>query len=833
MSSVEKKCDKREPFYLSPCPKKKTSAEIISEARRSLKAVSTRRPFTPKDDQRHLFGQTSSRSSEARPPSTFSLYARNFEESDSRPNSGKRLSPLEHKPKLPAPPDDDPDGPAALPRPPPDPLQCRRAGGSRPRPLKSCPPARVPPAKPSEECPKKKGSDSSPAEERWPAPCGDGNDPLKGRSLTGACSQGDRETARPRSPSGESGTSRPGSAETPVKSSAPATDLEGAEPKGQLEESAFWETRVAPLLQQLESVPQDGTDSVEGLCRACQRLLCILGEGDLLGRKCKRRAVLLRALFQLIDVDSARLTLELAKLILALSVSGNNLLNICKLVFKISRSENNDALFQNNSIVDSLLAVLGAQDVLSAGEAALYCVGTLKFLSGNRALLAPLVSAGCVPALLRLAGRLASLAPPGHAHFAVSGHILVQLTAALRNLVDLPETRPAFLSSGGFAELCGVLQHHHGDKDVCTNAARIFSKLSSYSECCSALASVPGCYGLFLQLLRRHQNKQDLVVRLVFTLGNLTAKNGDARERLWAEPGARDALLGLFLSYRGPDTPPAGGPAEAEAEGEGEDVLVKLIRVLANLSIHPDVGAALASDAQCVELLLSVLELRAAGDREELVVNAAAAVNNLSFYREEGSAVRANELAVARLMLQLLLGSSRDGMLEATRVFGNLSRSRAVRDFILKNKVHQFLVTLLDSKSPDVCFSACGVLVNLTADRDKRATLREEGLIQKLLDCLRDLGPEDWQLAGLLCQTLWNSSEDGAALCFSEQEAGGLLCLLTLYLDEELMHQLNMSEDVREVHQACWELEFFPVAQRLRNRIQSQGNLLEPLGAPS
>ncbi|KAG5846512.1 hypothetical protein ANANG_G00115750 [Anguilla anguilla] len=101
MSSVEKKCDKREPFYLSPCPKRKTSAEIISEARRSLRAVSTRRPFTPKDDQRHLFGQTSSRASEARPPSTFSLYARNFEESDSRPNSGNGFRPWNTSPNCP------------------------------------------------------------------------------------------------------------------------------------------------------------------------------------------------------------------------------------------------------------------------------------------------------------------------------------------------------------------------------------------------------------------------------------------------------------------------------------------------------------------------------------------------------------------------------------------------------------------------------------------------------------------------------------------------------------------------------------------------------------
>lgn len=36
---------------------------------------------------------------------------------------------------------------------------------------------------------------------------------------------------------------------------------------------------------------------------------------------------------------------------LQLCVSGNNLLNICKLIFKISRSESNDIFFKNNSII--------------------------------------------------------------------------------------------------------------------------------------------------------------------------------------------------------------------------------------------------------------------------------------------------------------------------------------------------------------------------------------------------------------------------------------------------------------------------------------------------
>lgn len=89
-------------------------------------------------------------------------------------------------------------------------------------------------------------------------------------------------------------------------------------------------------------------------------------------------------------------------------------------------------------------------------------------------------------------------------------------------------------------------------------------------------------------------------------------------------------------------------------------------------------------------------------------------------------------------------------------MFGNLSQIKDVRCFIVQHKgtfisiintpylsgsplhnvvfafsVHQFVVTLLDSKNPDVCFSACGVLINLSADSENRALLRVEGTTQK------------------------------------------------------------------------------------------------------
>ncbi len=95
---------------------------------------------------------------------------------------------------------------------------------------------------------------------------------------------------------------------------------------------------------------------------------------------------------------------------------------------------------------------------------------------------------------------------------------------------------------------------------------------------------------------------QDLVVRLLFTLGNLTAKSIEARERVYEEESGIDVLLDLFQVYQ--ETP---SPPEQCRAPEREDVLVKLIRLLANLAIHPTVGMALAANTLCVQLLLEVL----------------------------------------------------------------------------------------------------------------------------------------------------------------------------------------------------------------------------------
>uniref|UniRef100_A0A665X0H4 Armadillo repeat containing 2 n=1 Tax=Echeneis naucrates TaxID=173247 RepID=A0A665X0H4_ECHNA len=733
MASMEKKHGKRSPFIPRSSTLRKTSAEIVSEARQSLRVQSTQRPFTPRDGPRQLFGKSSVHADcNNRPPSTFSLHAQNFDAPDSRPGSGTRLSPLNHNPKFPVPCDAE-DTFKAFPKPPADPLEVKRGlAGARARLLRVGSLTTLP--------------------------------PVVGHT------------------DGKSG-----------------------------------KNIVASLDEWQKLGSSEGL--VDRLCDLCDCLHGTLSEADMLGRRCKKRSGILRTLFHLIDLNSAQLNLYIAKLCLALCVHGNNLLNICKLIFQISRSENNDIFFQTNSIVDSLLDVLSHEDVSTSGEALLYCVGTLKFLSGNSAILRLLLDKNCIGVAQKLLQRLHTVE---ETHFTVAGHILVQLTATLRNLADHPDSRPLFVSFSVLPELCLVLRHHHKDQDICTNISRIYRclthtsicKLSSYSECKSPIV-LP----------------QDLVVRLLFTLGNFTAKSDEARQQLFQCEGCLDTLFLVYGTYQRRDTSqhtplqkdassprkPAASPMSMQQD---DDVLVKLVRVLANMCIHSTVGPAVASNTTCIELLMETIELRSVQESEELLVNVAATINNLSFYQEESSAVRHNELTIAKLLLKLVLSSSMDAMLEATRVYGNLSQSKDVRDFIMQNKVHQFVVMLLDSKSTEMCFSACGVLTNLAQDPPNRVSLALEGAATNLVDSLRDFGPDDWQLAGQICQALWNLIGGGSEKLLDTKESSSLLQILTAYIDEKEALKWIENENTRDFHRASWELEFKPVAQKLMKVLQ-------------
>ncbi|KAF6112746.1 armadillo repeat containing 2 [Phyllostomus discolor] len=865
LSPNDKKLQNLDPFYRPSLAKQKTSAEIISEARNALRTVRTQRPFTPQEDQRKLFGPASSRTPENRPPSSFSLHASSFESSDSRPISGARLSPLELKPKAPAFPTTEEDPCLSFPKPPVDPAKIRRISSARARLFRAASQGALLPDRTLLPAERKKTVESRETArvggsltktngihvteskavglvKRPPLPLAEdgGFSDVKEQGLfQGAASspphlgsrgdqakRGSRTTPCPNS----SDQSRPGTRAV-SKADSQEKDMEMEV------DDVLWNTRIVPILHKLEK-----EENIEMMCAACTELHHALEEGHMLGNKFKRRSTLLKTLYKLVDVGSDPLSLKLAKIILALKVSRKNLLSVCKLIFKISRNEKNDTLIQNDSILELLLEVLRREDLQANTEAFLYCMGAIKFISGNPGFLNEMVSKGAVEILMNLIKQINENTKKHSTCLPDSGHLLVQVTAALRNLVDLPLARSKLLSVGALAQLCTVMEQYMSDKDVCTNIARIFSKLTTYHDCCVALASCSRCYALFLNLINKYQKKQDLVVRIVFILGNLTAKNNQAREQFFKEEGSIPTLLSLFRTFYTLDLHPRRRAGEGDVQPEAqkpqaqvEDVLIKLTRVLANLAIHPGIGQAMAANPYIVGLLLVTLEYKSIDDCEELVINTTVTINNLSYYQVKNSVIQNKKLHIAELLLKLLMSNNMDGILEAVRVFGNLSQDHDICDFIVEKNVHKFMIALLDAGHQDICFSACGVLLNLTVDKDKRVILKEGGGIKKLVECLRDFGPTDWQLACLVCKTLWNFSENmtNASSCFGDEDTNTLLVLLSSFLDEELALDSSFDQDLKNYHRLHWETEFKPVAQQLLKRIQTHRTFLEPLPSPS
>ncbi|XP_026701932.1 armadillo repeat-containing protein 2 isoform X2 [Athene cunicularia] len=851
-ASKNKTTKNAEPFYRLSVPKQKTSSEIINEARNALRTLRTQRPFTPAEDQRKLFGSGSSRAPQNRPPSVFSLHASSFDLAESRPVSGVRLSPLDHKPILVTFAKDE-DSSISLPKPPADAPEVRKVSSARARLLrrtsqvnflsaKMIPPDQSEENLDSEEpammnnlC---RSNNNCLAEQRSYTPFNDESRQLLCNEHISRSEREDflkgtegkfffqlrRESDEMKKPDTSSSWPRSTGWKRRVTGSEDETRINELE-----EEEIFWHVKILPILHELEK-----EDNVENLCLACTKLYQALNEGNMLGKRFKRRSVLLKTLYKLVDVDSDPLCLKLAKIILAMKVDGKNLLHVCKLAFKICRNEKNDYIIQNDRLLDCLLEVLRTEDLQKNNEALLYCMGAIKFMSGNAVLLNEMANKGAVEMFLQLVKQINNI-KENDTHFSNLGHLLVQLTASLRNLADLPPARRQLLCNGAVSELCVALEQRMNDKDVCTYIVRIFSKLSSYNDFCGALADCSRCYILFLALLNKHQNQQDLVIRIIFILGNLTAKNNQAREQFFKEKGSVNTLISLFQTYRELDLNAQkcyherGGEEKSHPKhpSEAEDVLIKLIRVLANLSIHPSIGAALAAAHRVVELLVTVLEYKSVDDCEELVISAATTINNLSYYEVKSSAVQDKKLHIAEMLLKLLMSNSMDGVVEAVRVFGNLSRYHEICDFIIQKKIHKFMIALLDAKNQDVCFSACGVLLNLTVDKNKRTFLMEEGGIGKLVDCLQDFGPADWQLACLICKTLWNYSEDitSAASYFGE-DTDTLLVLLTSLLDEELVLGYSLNRDSRDYHRLYWEREFKPVAEKLLDRIESHHSFL-------
>eukprot|EP00741_Cyanophora_paradoxa_P013884 tig00020713_g13402.t1 len=521
---------------------------------------------------------------------------------------------------------------------------------------------------------------------------------------------------------------------------------------------------------------------------------------------------ILKVVYRLMDQKEPRLLAKLCRIILRVTRSSSSVLNTCRVLYKLSKEDRNDALFREEGLLEELLSLArdprysGAPDSSSnSDEIMLYAAGAMKNASNDDANAKHILQKGGVSALgfvlttrcaaLSVRPRALPLPRPArraaHRGAAAAGgpaaggagagrpgsasggervaQLLVQVTATVRNLAAQPlggVQRRHFLAGGVVDALLALAGLLPGHADAMLNVSRVLSKLTLYEECRAAVARYPDGTRRLLALLGRHADNAALVTRVCFVLGNLTTASEEQR-----------LLLGGPLAA--PDAPPGERPLQPPQVRETEEALVKIIRLVANLSMEAGAGARVAARPE-VEELARLLERKTIAGSEELVLNAVSAVTNLSFYLDApGNRVTAARCRLARLLVPLLLSFNEEAVVEALRAFGNFSRHEDARAALAEERVGEIGALLLDHGARDVVYWAAGVLLNLASDARHRALLRDCAAVDRLLDALGRFGAQDYAVSATVCKALANyCMGHGAGAGLTGEEAASLLGLV-------------------------------------------------------
>ena len=272
------------------------------------------------------------------------------------------------------------------------------------------------------------------------------------------------------------------------------------------------------------------------------------------------------------------------------------------------------------------------------------------------------------------------------------------------------------------------------------------------------------------------------------------------------------------------------------------DVAVKLVRVVANMGVNAEVGKGLVNRPglgccflNLIETIHQILLDKEAVDVEELLLATLGALHNLSFYHETRPLVAADETdpstsedtgtvndritELSAALVLILQEGSVPAQAEAARVLGNMSRSYAARESICHVGGLKILIKNLESEDFELVASSCGVLVNLLGDWERRARFRELKGALLLRDVLqRSATQEDWLLAAIVCQALWNYLIDSTDLvaALGEDEAD--------YIAGDLLQYLEEGANGRPPNDELYD-QFCSVASDLLERVQASLSL--------
>ena len=525
-------------------------------------------------------------------------------------------------------------------------------------------------------------------------------------------------------------------------------------------------------------------------------------QSELIKEQCPRE-ILLKGLLFLMNIEDSQLLLDLCecgiKVFFSLYFtykqdqqegvfyySFNSLVNMIKIMYKLSKEAANDELFRESRALDESIniakvfsnknerqmfiksaskVISGQKNVIvkndnAAYDLLVYLLGAYKNISIEKANRDSLVNKGILKAMLDL---FKGIFKSDDEFKEKLPQCLVQITGTLRNLLSYT----GGLLSDILKDIIVVLETYHAlHSELALNCLRILSKASLNLEYAVEILK-SGCCKFLVKMLDENLNKPFVFVRIAFILGNLTMIFGTAYEEMYNDQKIFDTVHNALVFYlnmwkqKQKGLPLNAKGAENFEKNFNDDVVVKAIRLYANLWISEILGRNNLNKItkEIFESLYEVSSIELNEDNEDLILNGMCCLSNIIYFFPS----LPKEFA-EKLLKQCEHNFSCDNpdiRVECLRIWANLSRDDSLSASFpsIVNLIFEVLAGINSDKKE--IFYSIGTLINLSGDKILKNSLYGPR-IAILLNKLEATELEDPELSKNICKVLINLCEKGA-----------------------------------------------------------------------
>jgi hypothetical protein len=303
-------------------------------------------------------------------------------------------------------------------------------------------------------------------------------------------------------------------------------------------------------------------------------------------------------------------------------------------------------------------------------------------------------------------------------------------------------------------------------RDVVGAIARGLAKLVFDEDCIAALATVDTASSLIAALSVFGASKM-IVARLGTAMDMILQRFDD--DALDTFVSANEEPIRKFaIAVSTSSTMTSSDTGSEKSIGLADEAVQCIWRLAGTLSLCAKGGVVLA---QClIEPLLTWLDARLDADQGSTTfLLALMCLSNLSYYfpaalGEDRTAEVLRDYG--GLLVQLLFRVDTEALLEATRTFGNMSRSNSGRQWIEDNRCDEVCILLAQHKDLRIVYNSFGILLNLSAadhcriveDAALCAQVLEQTGQYHLLNLSEDESSEEAQVSTVVEKLLCNLS---------------------------------------------------------------------------